>query len=221
MSKANRAKRERRPAPPSPRPTGSISRLGVGVGIAIVLAVGVALGIFALTNHSSSAPAAGAQLTGLQAGPGPWNPETAGLTQRLGETGVPFSNMAATALHIHPQLKLEVRGKQIPVPANIGISSGDQTMAALHTHDESGTVHVESPVVRKYTLGEFFDVWGVRLTTQCLGGNCANADNKLAAFVDGKRYSGDPRTIEFADGERILLAFGTSAEVARVKPSFG
>ena len=39
----------------------------------------------------------------------------------------------------------------------------------------------------------------------------------LAAFVDGKRYSGDPRTIEFTDGEQITLAYGTSAEIAQAR----
>ena len=35
-----------------------------------------------------------------------------------------------------------------------------QGMSPLHTHDSSGTIHVESSVERDYTLGEFLDVWG-------------------------------------------------------------
>jgi hypothetical protein len=32
----------------------------------------------------------------------------------------------------------------------------------LHTHDTSGIIHVESPTVRSFTLGEFVDLWGGR-----------------------------------------------------------
>jgi hypothetical protein len=42
----------------------------------------------------------------------------------------------------------------------------------IHTHDTSGIVHIESPTVRPFTLGQFFDVWGVRFTSDCIGGDC-------------------------------------------------
>lgn len=35
--------------------------------------------------------------------------------------------------------------------------------APLHTHDDSGTIHVESSTNRNYRLGEFFKVWGLDL----------------------------------------------------------
>ena len=105
----------------------------------------------------------------------------------------------------------------MPVAANIGISPADRAMAALHTHDDSGTIHVESPVVRDYNLGEFFDVWGVRLTKNCLGGYCTSATHRLAAIVDGGSFDGNPRDITLK-GEQIILAYGTKAEIARVAP---
>lgn len=37
-------------------------------------------------------------------------------------------------------------------------------MSPLHTHDTSGTIHVESNSYRTYTLGQFLDIWG-RLDT--------------------------------------------------------
>lgn len=40
---------------------------------------------------------------------------------------------------------------------------GAQEVAPLHTHDDRGTIHVESTVNRKYTLGEFLNVWGIDL----------------------------------------------------------
>jgi sulfur carrier protein ThiS len=74
-------------------------------------------------------------------------------------------------MHIHPQLNVKVNGQPIIFPENIGIEKslwkdhsldkyGMQGMSPLHTHDSSGTIHVESSAERDYTLGEFLDVWG-------------------------------------------------------------
>ena len=74
-------------------------------------------------------------------------------------------------MHIHPQISAIVSGQPINVPENVGIDKtlwkdhsldkfGMQGMSPLHTHDSSGTIHVESSVNRDYTLGEFLDVWG-------------------------------------------------------------
>jgi hypothetical protein len=74
-------------------------------------------------------------------------------------------------MHIHPQITVSVNGQPTTVPENLGIDStlwkdhsldkyGMQGMSPLHTHDNSGTIHVESSTNRDYTLGEFVDVWG-------------------------------------------------------------
>lgn len=64
----------------------------------------------------------------------------------------------ATQFHIHPHLVIMTNGVAEVMPANIGITNG--CMHPLHTHDTSGVVHVESPVKRDFTLGDFFFVWG-------------------------------------------------------------
>ena len=66
----------------------------------------------------------------------------------------------------------------------------------------------ESPVVATFTLGQFFDVWGVALTPSCLGGACQNADATLAAFVNGQPYAGNPRDIVLSAHEEICLCVG-------------
>jgi hypothetical protein len=85
----------------------------------------------------------------------------------------------AIIMHFHPHLNLMIDGKPVTVPSQIGIvpslwkdhsldqygmqamSNGMSGMAPLHTHDASGTIHVESNVNRNYTLGEFLNIWGV------------------------------------------------------------
>ncbi len=77
-------------------------------------------------------------------------------------------------MHLHPLLNVMVNGKSITVPKNIGIDSllhkdhsldhfGTSGAAPLHTHDDSGTIHVESTANRNYTLGEFLNIWGLDL----------------------------------------------------------
>jgi len=62
-------------------------------------------------------------------------------------------------LHIHPQLTVTVDGSSETIPANTGIVRG--CMAETHTHDTTGTIHVEAiDTEKKLTLGQFFAVWG-------------------------------------------------------------
>jgi hypothetical protein len=123
-------------------------------------------------------------------------------------------------VHIHQHLDLYVDGRKVPVPAGVGIDPA-VGYAPLHTHDASGVIHVESPTVRTYTLGEFFAVWGVRFTPSCLGGDCAAGDRQLRVYVDGRAYRGDPTTLALAAHQELVVAFGTAAELpSPVPPSY-
>jgi hypothetical protein len=112
------------------------------------------------------------------------------------------------ALHIHPLLSITVDGQPRTVPSQIGIDQslwkdrsldqfGLEGLAPLHTHDASGTIHVESNVNRNYTLGEFLDIWGGLDTN----------GKTVRANVDGKPVS-DFRDIILRDGEKINLNVG-------------
>jgi hypothetical protein len=46
-----------------------------------------------------------------------------------------------------------------PTPAG-PVVVGGAGFYGLHAQGQSGVLHIESPVVRRFTLGEFFDVWG-------------------------------------------------------------
>ena len=112
-----------------------------------------------------------------------------------------------------------VDGRRVTVPAGIGIDDAEGFISPLHTHDESGVIHVESPDVRTFTLGQFFSVWGLRLTPRCLGGYCATGAKQLWVFVDGKRFSGDPRLLPLTAHEEILVAYGTRGQLPRPIPA--
>jgi hypothetical protein len=126
--------------------------LVAGVAVLAVLA-----GLSSELGRSSSS-GSGA-LPGELAGPAPWPRNAGRLEQRLTALGVPAPGFEGTALHTHQHLDLFVDGKRVVVPAGIGIDPAGRFISPLHTHDTSGVIHVESPTVRPFTLGELFGVW--------------------------------------------------------------
>ncbi len=83
-----------------------------------------------------------------------------------------------SALHWHPVLSIYVKGVQQQIPAEIGIGAQyagtagydpQMQMAAVHTHDASGTIHFEfmsGPVHKEdLTLGQFFKIWGKEMNS--------------------------------------------------------
>ena len=60
--------------------------------------------------------------------------------------------------HIHTKLIIIINNQLYPIPANIGIIP-EKCIYWLHTHDNSGLIHIESPIKRNFTLGQFLHVW--------------------------------------------------------------
>jgi hypothetical protein len=75
----------------------------------------------------------------------------------------------------------------------------------LHTHAADGIIHIESPVQRTYTLGDFFDEWGQPLGPAQAG----PAAGRVVALYDGKVYQGNPRDIPLTAHAQIQLDIGT------------
>ena len=135
--------------------------------------------------------------------------------------GVVKSNsMEQTVYHIHSHLQVFVDGKQMTIPYGVGIVPPLQLQQQqdgtpfvslgskfyfLHTHDESGIIHVESPTQQQYNLGNLFDLWNQPLTSSGIAGH----QGQLTVFVDGKPYTGDPRAIQFKNLEKIQIDVGT------------
>lgn len=153
---------------------------------------------------------------GIQRGQGPWAPEKAHLRSRLSSFDIPLMESSAP-VHRDAYLLLVVRGEELEIPNRIG--HGDGFLSVLHTHDTTGVIHLESPVDRPFTLGDFFDTWGVRLSSRCLGGYCNNSREQLAVFVDGTKWSGSPRSVALQQGLTIVLAYGSRGSLPSPIPS--
>jgi hypothetical protein len=130
---------------------------------------------------------------------------------------------------IHAHLSVFVDGVQRRIPYGIGITDGQVQSTPqgtfvgngscfyfLHAHAADGIVHIESPVQRTVTLGNFFDIWG-----QPLGPNQVGpATGPVTAIYNGKLYDGNPRNIPLNAHAQIQLEVGKPL-VAPVTIDFG
>ena len=148
-----------------------------------------------------------------RATPPPW-PASLDPQGRVATAGLPMLGEEGQVEHIHVHLDVLVDGRPVTVPANIGIDLTAQQISPLHTHDTSGVVHVESPVKVPFSLGQFMTEWDVALTADSIGGLKAEGGKQLVAYVNGKRYSGNPAGIIFQAHQEIALVYGTAAQQA-------
>jgi hypothetical protein len=120
--------------------------------------------------------------------------------------------------HIHAHLAIFVNGVARKVPSAIGITNGQVQntpqgqFAAngncfywLHTHGADGIIHIESPQQRTFTLGNFFDIWGQKLSAQQVG----PAIGPVTAIYNNQLYQGNPRNIPLTAHAQIQLDVGT------------
>jgi hypothetical protein len=204
---------------------------GIGVAaVVIVAAVGITLAV-TRSGGGSDAAAGGTPQLKLAALstlgklkpaplPGPSGPEGVPVPSAAplagtatGATGRDVDGISCqaseqTIFHIHAHLTIFVNGSARQLPADVGIPAHAQNgpcLYWLHTHAPDGVIHIESPVRRTYTLGDFFDEWG-----QPLGPDRAGpATGPVIAIYNSQRYEGNPRDIPLNAHAQIQLEIGT------------
>jgi hypothetical protein len=194
--RAEQARRERR------RTAGMLAVAGV-VAVSIVGASG--WGVMHRSSQDSALPNVGS--SGRTSMP-PW-PVPADTAAAAQAFGLDVGPMQGTVNHFHAHLDILVDGKPVEVPPNIGIDQMSGAMSELHTHDSSGVLHIEAPTAdQRYTVGQLFGEWEVRLTATSMGGLQDEGRQTLRAYVDGKQFTGDPADIELRSHEEIALVYG-------------
>ena len=113
------------------------------------------------------------------------------------------------ARHDHVLLSVLVDGQKAAVPEGVGMNPqfwhdhsldkyGPSSISPMHTHDTSGTIHIESTTDREYTVGEFLKVMGMdssMVARMTVGGN------EVSNFLNH----------EMKNGERIQLEITTAS----------
>jgi hypothetical protein len=198
----------------------------VAAAVGITLAVtggssGSALPLAPLSTLGTLSPAPAAGPAGPEGVPIPAGPALADTSTAA--TGQPVDGISCqtseqTVFHIHAHLTIFVNGQARQVPAAIGIPGAQATQTPqgafietgtcfywLHTHAADGIIHIESPVQRTYTLGNFFDIWGQPLGPDQVG----PAKGHVVAIYNGQVYQGNPRDIPLNAHAQIQLQVGT------------
>jgi hypothetical protein len=204
---------------------------GGAVVVAAGAGIGIGLGLSGSAPGSSSyVPLSTLGTLAAAPSPGPLGSEqvpvpaapvlAAPSAATTGQTidGISCDTSEQTVFHIHTHLTIFVNGQARQVPAGIGIPDAQAEQTAngpfddsgkcfyfLHTHAPDGIIHIESPVQRTYTLGEFFDEWQQPLSSTQVG----PATGKVTAIVNGQVYQGDPRAIPLGSHEDVQLEVGT------------
>ncbi len=207
--------------------------LTVGVPVAVVVVVAVIVAVIVSGGGGSSGPSAvgwatpsGAKVYGakgpegipLELGP-PLAPANQGLTGVVTD-GVQCNSSEQLVYHHHVHVAIFVNGQPRSIPYGVGMvppvqvsktpsgnfADGSSTcLYWLHVHAQDGVVHIESPQSANYVLAQAFGVWRQPLSSTRLGPDTG----KVTAFVDGKRWTGDPGQIKLAEHAQIVLDLGT------------
>lgn len=194
-----------------------------GLGWAAIIIVLVVVGIYIMGTYGSLSPKDSRDinpdtLPGIQTGSAPWEANVDTLKERLRVIGLPALREEGMALHIHQHVDIYVDGNTVAMPSDIGDNEAEGFISPIHTHDGTGIIHVESRKIQRFTLGQFFDIWGVRLTDRCLGGYCNDNEKKLRVFVNGLEINDNFRTIELIEHQEIVIAYGTDKELPSPMP---
>jgi hypothetical protein len=132
--------------------------------------------------------------------------------------GISCDALESTIFHIHIHLAIFFDGVEQSIPYGVGIgqpwqvSDSDQGPFVddgscfywMHTHTEDGVIHIESPVRRSFTLGDFFAVWQEPLSATQVGPQ----QGQVITYVNGQRDPTNPSDIRLTSHQRIQLDVG-------------
>ncbi len=134
--------------------------------------------------------------------------------------GIKCEAMESLLFHIHAHLDIFINGEHNTVPALIGITTN--CFYWMHTHDESGVIHIESPVKRDYTLGQFFDIWNKKFNNDQIFNNLVSGNNTLKVYLNGSKVPDGTnyRDISLHAHDEITIIYGKPPSTIPVKYDF-
>ena len=89
--------------------------------------------------------------------------------------------------HYHANVEIIIDGDNYLIPNNLGIQDENcpDGMRGIHTHDDTGKLHIETPSEMDATLGSFFNIWGESFDEDEILGNHENSDYEIVMYVNG------------------------------------
>ncbi|MDE1829021.1 MAG: hypothetical protein KGI25_01735 [Thaumarchaeota archaeon] len=114
--------------------------------------------------------------------------------------GIPCETQEYSTFHIHAHLDTFVNGQHVTVPQYVGIED-NKCLYWLHTHDNSGIIHIEAPQQQNFTLSQFIDVWKNTGSTQPPSGD-------PIIFVNGQEVSTNLANTQLNAHDEIAIVYG-------------
>jgi hypothetical protein len=112
------------------------------------------------------------------------------------------------AFHIHSKLNITINNESYPIPAGIGIIPNN-CIYWLHTHDDSGIIHIESPIEKEFSLGQFLRIWNKFNSSNTVVQNITNnkINGTIVVYINGTQMNNntDYRDLELKDQGEISL----------------
>ncbi len=119
---------------------------------------------------------------------------------------IPCQSNEQSPVHFHVHVTIYIDGKGTLVPAHVGIAPDGSCSYWLHTHDDSGVIHIETPAGVAVTFGNFLHIWEQQFRQ--LGYPSQLADPAgWQVYVNGKLFLGDMQTIALHSHLLITLAY--------------
>ena len=110
--------------------------------------------------------------------------------------------------HEHVQLTIIINETQVEISPNIGIGDpGCNGMKGIHTHDNSGKLHIETPSPMSAPLGAFFEIWGESFSDDEIMGHKADGQHEVLLTINGEVNSLYEEYM-MEDGDIIEIEYG-------------
>ena len=105
-------------------------------------------------------------------------------------------------MHYHATLSIVIRGESQVIPAETGVIPG--CMRGIHTHDDTGKLHIETPEAMEARLEHFFLIWEQTFTPTQLLDTTVGEGESISLTVNGELVD-DPRNHILEDGQELVL----------------
>lgn len=128
-----------------------------------------------------------------------------------------------TQTHFHTHLQIWVgggpgTGQPDPIPAQVGITSSGYCW--LHTHDDSGIIHIEAPTSRAsqgFYLSDFLKVW--QLSDPAASLSAASGQHEVV-YVNGKQVSTPAANVRLKSLEDITIEILSPGQSPTPPPAY-
>jgi hypothetical protein len=115
-------------------------------------------------------------------------------------------------------LEVFVNRFDVVIPAGIGMAPPHAVDGAyitnarcsypIRTTDPTGMIELDAAFASHATLGDFFTAWGQPLSPTRLLSFTAKGSDRVAVYIDGKRWRGDPREVPLTRHSALLMQLG-------------